>query len=134
MKFNKILLIIAFAAISQSVFAAKTTVYNGTNSSALVAFDGTRPQTVRSGETIVLDTKGASSFSVITWILQSDPGTTYRCSVSCPPLMLNGVAGIYPYPKGTLKMNFDANGASSKKVIEKSLGNGVYATRPSWED
>jgi hypothetical protein len=120
MKFNKILLIIAFAAISQSVFAAKVLVYNGTGKKITVVMQTTEKplrQDIENGQKLLFDSN-FSAFTSINWFDVDNAYVTYSSETPSAPTMLTGAISLYK--DGQLALNFDKNGASSSKTTMKN--------------
>jgi hypothetical protein len=124
MKFNKILLIIAFAAINQSVFAAVMSVYNETGNPVDVRVvtmnNMLPPKDIPIGKKVSFNS-GIYAFKNITWIPWHQPDNnrmSYSCDIPSTKFMLMGT--IVLYPDGKLALNFDDRGASSNKLVGRT--------------
>lgn len=121
MKFNKIALIIIFTTITQSVFAAKMTVYNNTGADVIAAISDTKnnypPQIIPTGKQAPFDS-GIHPFVKIQWVQKNNPKIHYFCDIPSTRIMLTGF--VILEKDGLLKSNFTERGASPSTKVTKN--------------
>lgn len=126
MKIIKFLLIITFAAITQSTFAAVMSVYNETGRPVDVKVITSRGNNTPLLNGIPTNKKvsfnsGIYEFKNITWTPWNQPDNnrmSYSCDIPSTKFMLMGT--IMLYPDGKLALNFDDRGASSDKLVGRT--------------
>jgi hypothetical protein len=140
MKLNKTLLVIAFAAISQSAFAAKMILYNNTGrrirvevrttKEPKVMLVGPRSDALRgnqyeirleNGQQLPFDSGTLNSFAKILWKDGVNAGVTYVCDIPSTTVMQKGIISLYK--DGQFGINFNRFGAfkAELKQAERSM-------------
>lgn len=137
MKFNKALLIIALAAITQSVFAAKMILYNNTGDGVMVEVRttkepkgqliGPRSNTIsnnaskflENGKQLPFDSGALHSFAKIVWTQGMFPSVTYACEIPSTTVMLKGAISLYK--DGKFGINFNKYGAFTAELKQAEI-------------